>query len=106
MGVFGQSAGAPLFFIVRELCRLGVIDDPAVRPLAFFVCSPVRRAAEKIGWLKLGSSEIYEFNALAAMSEQLYKRIISELQQEPKICEAMLEIYDIPLLHLGLNGNL
>jgi hypothetical protein len=106
IGVFGQSAGAPLFFIVRELCRLGVIHDPAVRPLAFFVCSPVRRAAEKIGWLKLGSSEIYEFDALAAMSEQLYKRILSESQQEPEICKAMLEIYDIPLLHRGLNGNL
>lgn len=106
LGVFGQSAGAPLFFIVRELCRLGVIDDPAVRPFAFFVCSPVRRAAEKIGWLNPGSSEIYEFDALAAMSEQLYKRILSDSQQEPEICKAILEVYDIPLLHLGLNGIL
>lgn len=104
IGVFGQSAGAPLFFIVRELCRLGVIDQPAVKPLAFFVCSPVRRAAERIGWLPPGASENYEFDALHSMSEQLYRRIQSESAQEPKICKAMLDIYDIPLLHLGLEG--
>jgi hypothetical protein len=106
IGVFGQSAGAPLFFIVRELCRLGVINQPAVKPLAFFVCSPVRRAAERIGWLPPGASENYEFDALASMSEKLYQRIQSESAQEPEICKAMLDIYDIPLLYLGLNGNL
>ena len=104
IGVFGQSAGAPLFFIVRELCRLGVIDQPPVKPLAFFVCSPVRRAAERIGWLPPGASENYDFAALHSVSEQLYRRIQSESAQEPEICKAMLDIYDIPLLHLGLEG--
>ena len=104
IGVFGQSAGAPLFFIIRELCRLGVIDNPEVKHFSFFVCTPVRRAAERIGWLQSGASEIYEFDKLASMSEALYNRIQSESARHPKICEDLLSLYDIPLLHLGLEG--
>ena len=104
IGVFGQSAGAPLFFIIRELCRLGVIDNPEVKHFSFFVCTPVRRAAERIGWLPSGASETYEFDKLASMSEALYNRIRSESARHPKICEDLLSLYDIPLLHLGLEG--
>ena len=104
IGVFGQSAGAPLFFIIRELCRLGVIDNPEVKHRSFFVCTPVRRAAERIGWLPSGASETYDFDKLASMSEALYNRIRSEAARHPKICEDLLSLYDIPLLHLGLEG--
>ena len=40
------------------------------------------------------------------MSERLYRRFESESAQELEICKAMLDMYDTPLLHLGLNGNL
>ena len=100
VGVFGQSAGAPLFFLVRELCRLGVITDPQVLPLAFFVSTPVRRALERIGWPGADSSERTDFESLSSISAQLHAKISGDREFGPKL----LPYYDIPLLHLGLNG--
>jgi len=99
-GVFGQSAGSPLFFLVRELCRLEVIKDPAVKPFAFFVCTPVRRAMERIGWLPEGYGNWVDFESLASLSKELHSRITADNQCGAKL----LEYYDIPLLHLGLEG--
>lgn len=98
VGVFGQSAGAPLFFLVRELCRLGVITDPEVRPLAFFVSTPVRRALERIGWPAADSSERPDFESLSSISAQLHARITGDREFGPKL----LRDYDIPLLHMGI----
>jgi hypothetical protein len=95
-GVFGQSAGAPLLFVVRELCRLGVIVDPDVTPHAFFVCTPVRRAMERIGWLPLNSPDPSTFEHLTALSQKLHREIVPEAN--------LLPFYDIPLLDLGLEG--
>jgi hypothetical protein len=100
VGVFGQSAGSPLFFVVRELCRLGVITDPAVRPLAFFVSTPVRRASERIGWLKAEEARRVDFESLAAMSEKFHRKIAADRV----FGERLLPYYDIPLLHYGLEG--
>jgi hypothetical protein len=100
VGVFGQSAGSPLFFVVRELCRLGVITDPAVKPLALFVSTPVRRAMERIGWLGADMGNRADFEALASLSESLYRKIASDPEFGPRL----LTFYDIPLLHLGLEG--
>ena len=101
-GVFGQSAGAPLFFIIRELCRLDVIQAPEVKHLAFFVSTPVRRAMERIGWLEADAVNRIDFESLASISNSLYRRIAAD----PKYGPLLLPDYDIPLLHLGLNGNL
>jgi hypothetical protein len=100
VGVFGQSAGAPLFFVVRELCRLGVITDPAVKPLALFVSTPVRRAMERIGWLGADIGNRVDFEALASLSDSLYNRIASDHEFGSRL----QSFYDIPLLHLGLEG--
>lgn len=100
VGVFGQSAGSPLFFLVRELCRLGVIRDPAVKPLAFFVSTPVRRAMERIGWLPNDFSNRVDFKSLARLAEALHSKLSSDREFGPRL----LEFYDIPLLHLGLEG--
>lgn len=100
VGVFGQSAGAPLFFLVRELCRLGVISDPQVQPLAFFVSTPVRRAMERIGWLPADSSDNPNFESLSSISSQLH----AKLKGDQEFGAKLLLYYDIPLLHLGLNG--
>ena len=99
-GVFGQSAGAPLFFLVRELCRLGVITDSQIQPLAFFVSTPVRRAMARIGWLDTDSSETPDFESMSSISAQLHAKISASSEVGPKL----LPYYDIPLLHLGLNG--
>jgi hypothetical protein len=100
IGVFGQSAGVPLFFLVRELCRLGVITDPQVRPLAFFVSTPVRRALERIGWRSADVLGRKDFESLSSISAQLHAKINGDREFGPKL----LPSYDIPLLHLGLNG--
>ena len=100
IGVFGQSAGVPLFFLVRELCRLGVITDPQVRPLAFFVSTPVRRALERIGWRTADVLGRQDFESLSSISAQLHAKINGDREFGPKL----LPSYDIPLLHLGLNG--
>jgi hypothetical protein len=99
VGVFGQSAGSPLFFLVRELCRLGVITSPEIEPLAFFVAKPVRRAMERIGWLNADASDAMDFHALSAVSMKLHSKIKADRTHGPKL----LPFYDIPLLHLGLN---
>lgn len=101
VGVFGQSAGAPLFFVVRELCRLGVIPpNPDVRRLSFFVSTPVRRAMERIGWITADASNRVDFESLASLSDALYRRIAADTTYGPRL----LPYYDIPLLHLGLEG--
>jgi len=100
VGVFGQSAGAPLFFVVRELCRLGVITDSAVKPLAFFVSTPVRRAMERIGWLDAEIGNRADFESLATLSESLYQKLAADAEFGPRL----ITYYDIPLLHLGLEG--
>ncbi len=97
-GVLGQSAGAPLFFVVRELCRLGVVNSPALKPLAFFACSPVRRAAVRIGWLDSVLAARTDFQSLAEVSERLHFKI----EADKEFGQRLLEFYDIPLLHLGL----
>ena len=107
-GVLGQSAGAPLFFVVRELCRLEIIPPPALeslRPLAFFPCTPVRRAAVRIGWLGDPSlAGCTDFQSLAEVSKQLYEKIKSDTSVDEATRKKMLNLYDIPLLHLGLKG--
>lgn len=100
VGVFGQSAGVPLFFLVRELCRLGVITDPQVLPLAFFVSTPIRRALERIGWRTADLMGRQDFESLSSISTQLHAKISGDREFGPKL----LPFYDIPLLHLGLNG--
>ena len=102
-GVFGQSASSPVFFLVREFCRLGVIPKAElakVEPFAFFVSTPVRRAMARIGWLDWESVRDYEFQSLANLSEKLHDKLMSE----PEPGKKLLRDYDIPLLHLGLYG--
>jgi hypothetical protein len=98
-GVLGQSAGAPLFFLTREFCRLGLANSDELRRLAFFVCTPVRRAAERIGWLEPGASSRTDFRSLAMMSEKLFERI----SKDDEYAGRFLQVFDIPLLHIGLN---
>lgn len=98
VGTFGQSAGSPLFFVIRELVRLEVITDPAVRPLSYFVSTPVRRALRKIGWLDEDDKSVPKFEELASLSEWLHNKIMGDQEFGPKL----LPYFDIPLLHMGI----
>jgi hypothetical protein len=97
-GVFGQSAGVPLFFLVRELRRLQVVENRQLDPLAFFACAPVRRAAWRLCWLDEDMVRRTDFGSLANVSEMLHRKIASDREHGPKL----LVDYDIPLLHYGL----
>jgi hypothetical protein len=94
VGVVGQSIGSPLFFIIRELRRLGVIQNPAVDSAAFFPCRPVRRAAASIGWLEDRDIDVWEMEDLLRVSEALHEKV----RPVPELCRD----YDIPLLHMGV----
>lgn len=99
-GVLGQSAGSPLFFVCRELRRLGIIRHTALDRRSFFPCTPVRRAARQIGWIDRKLAERSDFASLAEISERLYLKISADEEFKAKL----LPYFDIPLLHLGLNG--
>jgi hypothetical protein len=90
IGTFGQSADTPLRFIVRELFRLEVITDEAVRPFAFYVCRPVLRALVKTRWIS-------EPDCGFSGSQWLTK-----LQEDPVNGPKLLPYFDIPLLHMGI----
>ncbi len=90
IGTFGQSADTPLGFIIRELVRLEVITDEAVRPYAFYVCRPVLRALAKIGWIA---------DVDSGFSGESW---LTMLQTDPENGIKLMVYYDIPLLHLGI----
>ncbi len=96
-GVLGQSSGAPLFFVARELCRLSLANSPDLKRLAFFPCTPVRRAALSIGWLQPSLAYATDFNSLARVSEQLHQRVMGHPE--------LAKLFDIPLLHMGLTSD-
>ena len=90
IGTFGQSADTPLGFIIRELMRLNVITDESVRPSAFFVCRPVLRALEKIGWIDDADDGF--------SGEDWLVRLAKDQVHGP----LLLPDFDIPLLHMGI----
>lgn len=90
IGTFGQSADTPLGFIIRELMRVEVIVDEAVRPYAFYVCRPVLRALVKIGWIP---------NEDCGFSGEEW---LAELAKDPIHGPLLKPFYDIPLLHMGI----
>lgn len=100
-GTFGQSAGSPLFFVIRELVRLEVITDEAVRPLAFFVSTPVRRALRKIGWWDDEDTGVPDFQELHHLSQWLHDKIMRDPTFGAEIGPKLLPYFDIPLLHMG-----
>lgn len=98
-GVLGQSAGSPLFFVVRELRRLGVITHPEADASAFFVCTPVRRLAARLGWIDQKLAASYDFESLGKPASA------STPLRWPWMKRMRLSSgwFDIPLLHYALN---
>ena len=97
-GVLGQSAGTPLFFVVRELRRLGVITHSEVDASAFFVCKPVRQVAARLGWIRWEEVALCDFESLQALSAKIHKAA-----KASAAADACAEWFDIPLLHYALN---
>ena len=100
-GVLGQSAGSPLFFVVRELRRLDVIPHAEVDASAFFVCTPVRRLAERMNWIKPALASRYDFESLGEASHRIHAAATAEGTEHAAVFRKW---FDIPLLHYALNN--
>lgn len=101
-GVLGQSALAPLFFVVRELRRLLVIDHTAADRTAFFVCRPVRRVARQLGWISEEKELQSDQDNLIEIAGIIYDKMYSD----PQAKEYLLPYFDIPLIALDQSGIL
>jgi hypothetical protein len=101
-GVLGQSAGSPLFFVVRELRRLEVIKHQEVDASAFFVCKPVRELAARLGWIDPKLAASYDFESLGEASHQIHAAAMAGGSEHVAVFRKW---FDIPLLHYALNHS-
>ena len=101
-GVLGQSAAAPLLFIVRELRRLRIIEHSTVDSVAFFACKPVRRIAARLRWIDEGMVDAASWSDLLRISRILHGKFTSSDEAR----ESLLPYYDIPLLALDQSGEM
>jgi len=101
-GVIGQSAAAPLLFIVRELRRLQIIEHAAVDPVAFFTCKPVRRVAVRLGWIDPVLEDAVSWSDLLKVSRIIHAKFTASDEARA----ALLPYYDIPLLALDQSNEM
>jgi hypothetical protein len=94
-GVIGQSMSSPLFFIMRELARLGVIDE-RFASACYYMNRPARRIASRLGWIHDDGFSVPTFDDLIRFSEQVHKRIQEEAPE-------LLGYYDLPLQWYALS---
>ena len=88
-GVLGQSMTAPLFFILRELRRLEVIDVRFARS-CFYMNSPARQIARKLGWLSERESGFYDIERLSQIGDICFGSMRDEMTE-------LLPYFDLPL---------
>jgi hypothetical protein len=96
VGIIGQSASASMFFLTRELHRLGVITGD--QTYCMYVCKPVRRVAARLWWIDEGQVNNYSFANYNAVSEAVSNGIMGYDKN-------MMKYYDIPLLLYDRGGN-
>jgi hypothetical protein len=89
VGTIGQSMASPLFFILRELRRLEVIDE-RYEPACFYMNSPARRVACQLGWISAEQNLRYDIENLSEISAICYERTKRE-------CPELLPFFDLPL---------
>jgi hypothetical protein len=88
-GVIGQSMTAPLLFVMRELRRLGVVNQQ-FDDACYYMNSPSRRVARRLGWISDGSAYLSDFSNLVGYSEIVHKRMKEEIPE-------LAEFFDLPL---------
>lgn len=72
-GVIGQSITAPLLFLMRELRRLGVLDQ-RFDAACYYMNSPARRVARHLRWIA-DSSSPGGVSALVSLSEKVHEEM-------------------------------
>lgn len=95
-GVLGQSMTSSLFFVLRELRRLKVIDS-GFDPVCFYMNSPARNVATRLGWIKAEQGVAYGIEKLTEFSIICHERMQSE-------CAELLPFFDLPLQWYDFNN--
>jgi hypothetical protein len=91
-GVIGQSMSAPLLFVMRELRRLNVLPPARFDRACFYMNSPARRVAYRLGWISDEARRDYSLGNLVSLSECIFNRI-----NESEHSEVLLPHFDLPL---------
>jgi hypothetical protein len=91
-GVIGQSMTAPLLFVMRELCRLEIIDG-RFAPACYYMNGPARKVAHRLNWLGEDSKLHQDFGTLVGYSEQIHECMLKELPDLAEHFDLPLQIY-------------
>jgi hypothetical protein len=68
---------APLLFVMRELRRLSILPD-GFESACYYMNSPARRVASRLGWLDVSQRGNATFEDLLLVSQTTFQRIQSE----------------------------
>lgn len=91
-GVIGQSMSAPLLFVMRELRRSSVLPPDRFDRACFYMNSPARRIAWRLGWITDEERRDYSFGNLVALSERVYDQV-----RQSEHSAELLPYFDLPL---------
>jgi hypothetical protein len=95
-GVMGQSSSSPLFWLMRELRRLSVIQESTYDETCYYVCASVRQAAANLGWVDADVANNYDFDSLLQVSRDIHSVIMNS-----SVAGEFNRWFDLPLLRLG-----
>ena len=91
-GVIGQSMSAPLLFVMRELRRLSVLPPDRFDRACFYMNSPARRIAWRLGWITDEERRDYSLGNLVSLSERVYDKV-----RQSEHSAELLSYFDLPL---------
>jgi hypothetical protein len=88
-GVVGQSMSAPLLFVMRELRRLHILPE-GFESACFYMNSPARRVAFRLGWIDEEELRSYSFENLVRLSQRVCEQMTNEAPE-------LSPYFDLPL---------
>lgn len=95
-GVLGQSMTSPLLFVMRELRRLDIVDS-RFDSACFYMNSPARNVATRLGWIEAEREKSYGIQDLTRFSVICHKRMLRE-------CESLAPFFDLALQWYAFNN--
>jgi hypothetical protein len=94
-GSVGQSMTAPLFWIVRELRRIRLIEDPVFDPSCYYVNGPARRVLRRLPGFEGYDLRDYGFEKLLGLSQRCHELLNHDFPNH----------FDLPLQWYALNNR-
>ena len=86
----GQSMTAPLFWVMRELRRVGVMQSDAFDASCYYINGPARRAAYQLGWIDETGIRAFRFEELLELGRICHKAMLEK-------CPGLVGHFDLPL---------